>query len=439
MRLGDVANEGAQQYGKPLHGVRVLALEQMAAMPFATQLLARLGADVVKVEHPVHGESGRASSPSIADPAGRTVGATFLRSNFGKRSVGIDIRSDAGRELVLRLAPRFDVFAENFKAGTLDRLGLGYDAVSAVHPGVVYVSVSGFGADAGEYGDWPAYASIVEAMSGIYDFMRRPDERPRPNPVGALGDISTALFSVIGVLAALRHRDATGLGQRIDVAMYDATVAMTDIVANFQSLGWERQPSPPPYLIASFKAQRRLLRDADGARASVRALGRTARQAGVEDRPPVCRSHRLGRAQRRSDPPGNRSLGRVVDEARGRRRAVGGRPRGRSRPRRSRVGGGPASRAAQHARGDGPPDRRRPARARARQPDQDVARRRRPRNPSPLGRRAHRRGARRRNSAAPPTSWPAYAKTASSPNPSSRYPRGRPRHGRGFPRRLGAA
>ena len=82
-----------------------------------------------------------------------------------------------------------------------------------------------------EYGDWPAYASIVEAMSGIYDFMRRPDERPRPNPVGALGDISTALFAVIGVLAALRHRDATGLGQRIDMAMYDATVAMTDIVA----------------------------------------------------------------------------------------------------------------------------------------------------------------------------------------------------------------
>jgi crotonobetainyl-CoA:carnitine CoA-transferase CaiB-like acyl-CoA transferase len=92
-------------------------------------------------------------------------------------------------------------------------------------------------------------------MSGIYDFMRRPDERPRPNPVGALGDISTALFSVIGVLAALRHRDATGMGQRIDVAMYDSTVAMTDIVPNFYSLGWERQASPAPYLIASFRAK----------------------------------------------------------------------------------------------------------------------------------------------------------------------------------------
>jgi crotonobetainyl-CoA:carnitine CoA-transferase CaiB-like acyl-CoA transferase len=254
VRLGDVTNADAQQYGKPLDGVRVLALEQMAAMPFATQLLARLGADVVKVEHPRHGETGRAASPSISDPEGRVVGATFLRSNLGKRSVGIDIRTDAGRDLVLRLAPRFDVFAENFKAGSLDRLGLGYEAVSAVHPGAIYVSVSGFGADASQYGDWPAYASIVEAMSGIYDFMRRPDERPRPNPVGALGDISTALFAVIGVLAALRHRDATGLGQRIDMAMYDATVAMTDIVPNFYSLGWERQASPAPYVIASFKA-----------------------------------------------------------------------------------------------------------------------------------------------------------------------------------------
>jgi crotonobetainyl-CoA:carnitine CoA-transferase CaiB-like acyl-CoA transferase len=255
VRVGDIANEGAQQYGKPLDNVRVLALEQMAAMPFATQLLARLGADVVKVEHPVSGESGRASSPSIQDPQGRTVGATFLRSNLGKRSIGVDVRTPQGRELILRLAPHFDVVAENFKAGTLDRLGLGYDALSAVHPGVIYASVSGFGAEASAYGEWPAYASIVEAMSGIYDFMRRPDERPRPNPVGALGDISTALFSVIGILAALRHRDATGLGQRVDLAMYDATVAMTDIVPNFFSLGWERHPSPAPHVIASFKAK----------------------------------------------------------------------------------------------------------------------------------------------------------------------------------------
>jgi crotonobetainyl-CoA:carnitine CoA-transferase CaiB-like acyl-CoA transferase len=239
--------------GKPLDGVRVLAAEQMQALPYATQLLARLGADVVKVEPPA-GESGRGSQPAMLDPQGRSVGATFLRNNLGKRSVAIDLKSARGRELFLRLVPKFDVVAENFKAGTMDRLGLGYDAVRAVHPAVIYASVSGFGSSGSPYGDWPAYASIVEAMSGIYDYTRRPGEPPRANPVGALGDISSALFATIGILAALRHRDVTGQGQHVDVAMLDATVAMTDIVTNFASLGLPSQPYPPPYILDTFKA-----------------------------------------------------------------------------------------------------------------------------------------------------------------------------------------
>src|SRR5882762_8893350 len=145
MRLGDVANEGSQRYGKPLDGVRVLAAEQMQALPYATQLLARLGADVVKVEHPVHGESGRASTPTMLDPEGRSVGATYLRNNFNKRSVGIDLKLPEGRELFLALVPKFDVIAENFKPGTMDRMGLGYDVISELDPRVIYVSISGFG------------------------------------------------------------------------------------------------------------------------------------------------------------------------------------------------------------------------------------------------------------------------------------------------------
>jgi crotonobetainyl-CoA:carnitine CoA-transferase CaiB-like acyl-CoA transferase len=255
MRLGDVANADAAPFGKPLDGVRVLAIEQMQALPWATQLLARLGADVVKVENPQGGESGRASEPAIIDPEGRAVGATFLRNNFNKRSVAIDFKSDAGRQLILRLAPKFDVFAENFKAGALTRSGLGYEDVAAVHPLVIYLSTSGFGSsEDSRYADWPAYASIVEAMSGIYDYMARPDEAPRANPVGALGDISAALFSTIGVLAALRHRDATGQGQRVDIAMYDAVVAMTDIVMNFASLGREQRGFPQPLILDTFRA-----------------------------------------------------------------------------------------------------------------------------------------------------------------------------------------
>jgi crotonobetainyl-CoA:carnitine CoA-transferase CaiB-like acyl-CoA transferase len=243
MRLGDITNPDAQEYGKPLDGVRVLAAEQMQALPYATQMLARLGADVVKVEHPVQGESGRQSSPAMLDPEGRRVGATYLRNNLGKRSVGIDLKTPEGRELFLALAGRFDVVAENFKAGTMDRMGLGYADVAAVHPRVIYVSISGFGnALDSPYRDWPAYASIVEAMSGIYEYKSGPDRPPVTIPVGALGDISSALYSVIGILAALRHRDHTGFGQHVDIAMLDAMVAMTDVVTNFWSMGVRPEP-----------------------------------------------------------------------------------------------------------------------------------------------------------------------------------------------------
>jgi crotonobetainyl-CoA:carnitine CoA-transferase CaiB-like acyl-CoA transferase len=238
MRLGDVANAGAADHGRPMDGVRVLALEQMQSLPFATQLLARLGADVVKIEHPRDGESGRQALPAMADPHGRRVGATFLRNNLNKRSVGIDVKSPEGRELVFELAGRFDVLAENFRAGALDRMGLGYQDVSGRHPTIIYASISGFGsAVPSPYQDWPAYAAITEAMSGIYEYQRRGDEPPVVGPVGALGDIGTALFAAVGILAALRHRDRTGQGQHLDVAMFDAMVAMTDVVTNFWSLG----------------------------------------------------------------------------------------------------------------------------------------------------------------------------------------------------------
>jgi crotonobetainyl-CoA:carnitine CoA-transferase CaiB-like acyl-CoA transferase len=245
MQLGDVANPDAARYGRPLDGVRILAVEQMQALPFATQLLARLGAEVVKVEHPGGGESGRGSYPAMLDPEGRKVGATFLRNNLNKRSVAIDLKHPEGRELVLRLAPQFDVLCENFKAGTMERLGLGYDVVAEHHPTVIYLSLSGFGNHVDGLGDspyrsWPAYASIVEAMSGIYEYRKEPGRRPRANPVGAFGDISSALFGAIGVLAALRHRDRTGEGQQVDIAMLDALVCMTDIVTNLWSMGVHR-------------------------------------------------------------------------------------------------------------------------------------------------------------------------------------------------------
>jgi crotonobetainyl-CoA:carnitine CoA-transferase CaiB-like acyl-CoA transferase len=221
----------------PLSGVRVLALEQMQALPFATQLLARLGADVVKVE-PIDGESGRGALPAVVDTDGHRMGATFLRGNLNKRSVAVNLRAPEGRDLVLQLAPRFDVIAENSRPGAMRQLGLDYRAIKAVHPTCVYASVSGFGKLLDStYQSWPAYAPIVEAMSGIYEMKRIDDQPPSVSPVGALGDISAALFTSVGILAALRHRDRTGEGQQVDVAMFDSVLAMTDIVTNFWSMG----------------------------------------------------------------------------------------------------------------------------------------------------------------------------------------------------------
>jgi crotonobetainyl-CoA:carnitine CoA-transferase CaiB-like acyl-CoA transferase len=238
VRIGEVRAEERAGWGKPLEGVRVLALEQMQALPYGTQLMAHLGADVVKVEHPERGDSGRGAQPRITDADGREVGATFLRNNLNKRSIGIDLKQEAGVALVKQMLPRFDVVAENFTPGVMDRLGLGYADVSAQEPGIVYASISGFGnLTPSPYRTWPAYAPIAEAMGGIYDPNRKPGEPPPVVVAGALGDNASALFLVIGILGALRQRERTGRGQHVDVSMYDAMIAMADMVPNLWSLG----------------------------------------------------------------------------------------------------------------------------------------------------------------------------------------------------------
>ena len=259
MILGDTVNPGAAAWGKPLDGVRILSLEQMQALPYATQLLGRLGAEVVKVEAPGTGDLGRTSRPAVNDPDGRPVGATFLRNNLSKRSIVIDLKRPEGRDLVLRLAPRFDVVAENFRAGAAERLGLAFDDVAAAHPEVVYLSISGFGRSvpagtpASPYDGWPALASMVEAMSGAYEFKREPGQPPVGSPMGGLGDIVTALFGVIGIQAGLRQRDRTHRAQQIDVAMLDAMVAVLDVVPNFWSMGMP-MGTPWPGILHGFRA-----------------------------------------------------------------------------------------------------------------------------------------------------------------------------------------
>jgi formyl-CoA transferase len=220
--------------------------------------MAHLGAEVVKVEPPGRGDSGRASQPAVTDADGRRVGATFLRNNLSKRSIGIDVEQEAGRELLRRLVPHFDVVAENYRAGALARRGLGYDDLVRLRPDLVYVSISGFGQDAASpYVGWPAYAPIGEAMGGLYEPNR---EEGRPPPVvvaGALGDNASALFAVIGTLGALRQRDRSGQGQHVDVAIYDAMVAINDMLPFMWSLGLPPVMCTPRHfaLVASFRAR----------------------------------------------------------------------------------------------------------------------------------------------------------------------------------------
>lgn len=243
----------------PLSGIRVLSFEQVQAMPLATLMLARLGAEVVKVELPTGGDTGRAALPFVMDRTGARMGATFLRYSAGKKSLAINYRHPEGRDVLLGLLSEFDVVCENLGPGRAEKFGLGYDAIHAKAPHVVYLSISGFGADMhSPYARWPAFAGVAEAMSGIYEFYRAPQQPPVMNPMGAVGDTSAGLYGVIGILAALMQRAKTGRGQHIDIAMMDAMVSFSDIGPNYWSMGVERDPDTPqrpPALMGGFKAK----------------------------------------------------------------------------------------------------------------------------------------------------------------------------------------
>ena len=232
----------------PLSGVRVLAAEQMQSLPYATQLLASLGAEVIKVEHPVRGDLGRSGLPSTKGIDGNPVGATFLRNNLYKKSIGIDLKSSLGQDLFLQLVQNFDVVAENYKPGTMDRFNLGYSDIKETCPEIIYLSLSGFGNSIETpYKSWPAFAPIAEAMSGIYNFNRGPNDDLKVSPMGALGDTGTGLFAVIGVLTALRKREKFDEGSYIDISMFDSMIAFADIVPNYYSMG--KDPRTPSSLI----------------------------------------------------------------------------------------------------------------------------------------------------------------------------------------------
>ncbi|MER7926105.1 CoA transferase [Streptomyces sp. NPDC096057] len=203
-----------------LAGIRVLDLSRILAAPLATQLLADLGAEVIKVERPGTGDDSRTYGPPFAP--GTDAAAFYLSCNRNKRSVTVNHATVEGQELIRALAARSDVLVENFRAGTLTKYGLDHESLLALNPRLVYLSVTGFG-QSGPYAGRPGYDGIFQAMSGMMSASGHPDE---PMKVGvSMVDILTGLYASTAVLAALRHRDATGEGQFVDLSLLDCGLA----------------------------------------------------------------------------------------------------------------------------------------------------------------------------------------------------------------------
>ena len=231
-----------------LDGVLVADFSRVLAGPYATMLLADLGADVIKVERPGSGDDTRAWGPPWSADGESTY---FLGVNRNKRSVALDLGTPAGLANGLELARRADVVVENLKPGGMDRLGLGYDDVRAVNPGIVYASITGFGRGAGA--DLPGYDLLVQAVGGLMSVTG--PEAGHPTKVGvALVDVITGLHTVIGIQAALRHRERTGEGQRVEVNLLSSLLsALVNQTSGYAVAGvvpqimGNRHPSIAPY------------------------------------------------------------------------------------------------------------------------------------------------------------------------------------------------
>jgi formyl-CoA transferase len=212
----------------PLDGIRVLDLSRVLAGPWCTQLLADLGAEVIKIERPGAGDDTRHWGPPWHEHGDEKVAAYFLAANRGKKSAAIDFAQEEGANLVRRLAATSDVVVENFKVGALEKFGLDAASLRAANPGLIYVSITGFGQD-GPYKERAGYDYIIQGMSGLMSITGQPDGAPGGEPmrVGvAVVDLFTGMYAASAILAALVRRGVTGEGAHIDSALFDVSLAM---------------------------------------------------------------------------------------------------------------------------------------------------------------------------------------------------------------------
>lgn len=237
---------------KPLKDLVVLDLTRVLAGPYASMLLADFGANVIKIEAPQTGDDSRAFGPFVNKES-----AYFMSLNRGKRSITMNLKNKKAQELLKQMVKKADVVLENFRPGTMEKFGLGYDVLKEINPRIVYGACSGFGCT-GPYSDKPAYDVIVQGMGGIMSITGQEDGEP--TRVGSsIGDIAAGLYTAIGVLLALYHREVSGEGQKVDVSMLDCQVTILEnAIARYVASGvvpkpiGNRHPSITPF--EAFKA-----------------------------------------------------------------------------------------------------------------------------------------------------------------------------------------
>lgn len=221
---------------KPLEGVVVLDLSRVLAAPYTGMILADMGADVIKIERPGKGDDSRAYGPF---KNGESV--YYMSLNRGKRSMTLNMKSEEGKQILKNLVKEADVLVENFRGGTMDKLGLGYDVLKEINPRLIYSACTGFGMT-GPYKFDPAYDVIVQGMGGIMSITGQ--EGGEPTKVGAsIGDITAGIFSAVGIMMALYAREKTGKGQLVDVSMLDCQVAILEnAIARYMNAGVSPKP-----------------------------------------------------------------------------------------------------------------------------------------------------------------------------------------------------
>ena len=236
----------------PFAGLLVVDLTRVLAGPYCAMMLADMGARVIKIEPPLKGDDSRHYGPWLTAKSGKVKSGYFISVNRGKESIALDLKNDTDRKIFEALLGRADVLIENYRGGTMEKLGYGYDALKDKYPKLIYAAVSGFG-HSGPYAKRPAYDMIAQAMGGVMSLTGHPGQPP--TRVGtSTGDITAALFATIGVVTALYDREKTGRGQKVDVAMLDSQVAVLEnAISRYVATGevpgrlGSRHPSIAPF------------------------------------------------------------------------------------------------------------------------------------------------------------------------------------------------